>query len=615
MSENEHVGMKRKVPYVLSAIRLFMLPAIGILILQCLSAYQQNFDEIVFYSPHWFTAIGVRFVWNYLLLLLPYLILYALPYFKITSAILNLAVFLFGIGEHYVVLFRNTIIYPWDLVNIDLALKVSRTYDFVISKEVILAGVLFLVMTALSFVGKEPKFKVWLRGLLAALLTAALCLYMGFFVMQRGAQQSTGIRFYYTIVNYNYENGVLLNFGYHIRFLFREKPQGYSKDEVEKDLAQYDTKTASLVPDGEKPDIIMIMSEAYSDLAVNGDFGTNEPVTPFMDSLTGDQVIKKDLVTSCYGGNTANSEFEVLTSMSMEFIPAGTYPFRQYIRHDISSIASQLKDIGYETDAVHPFDLTGWNRTKVMPLLGFDSLVGLTEFTDPLLYRSYVSDQSLFEYAIRQYEEHKAENPDVPLFQYLITIQNHGGYATNDTLPYSITPDSYSQYPQAEEYLSLLRTSDEALKMLISYYENVDTPTVIIFYGDHQPNLTDKFSDFTKLRADKDDPQYLLKRYETQLLVWANYDISDSDLAQIKEDYISTNYLSTYLADIIGVQRTPFQQFLFEMHDAVPALNESYVVASDGTLYNAGGSLNPEIKPWIDIYRKYQYYQLYDSRE
>ncbi len=607
--------MKRKVPFVLSAIRLFVLPAIGVLILQCLSSYQQNLDEIVFYSPHWFTAIGIRFVWNYLLLLLPYLILYALPYFKITSAVLNLVVFIFGIGEHYVILFRNTIIFPWDLVNLDLALKVSRTYNFVISKEVVLAGVLFLVMTALSFIGKEPKFGIWLRASLVALLTVALCLYMGLFVMQRGTQQSTGIRFYYTIVNYNYENGVLLNFGYHMRFLFREIPPGYSRTEVEKGLAQYDTKTDSLVPDEQKPDIIMIMSEAYSDLTVNGDFETSEPVTPFMDSLTGDQVIKKDLVTSCYGGNTANSEFEALTSMSMEFIPSGTYPFKQYIRHDISSLASQLKDIGYETDAVHPFDLSGWNRNKVMPLLGFDSLVGLDKFTDPLLYRTYVSDQSLFEYAIKKYEEHKAESPDVPLFQYLITIQNHGGYATKETLPYNVSPDCYSSYPQAQQYLSLLRTSDDALKMLISYFEKIDTPTVIIFYGDHQPNLTDNFNDFMKMKADKDDPQALLKRYETQLLIWANYAISDSDLAQIKEDYISTNYMSTYLADIVGVQRTPFQQFLFEMHDVVPALNESYVVAGDGTVYNAGGSLNPEIKPWIDIYRKYQYYQLYDNRE
>lgn len=615
MSENERIERKRKVPYVLSAIRLLLLPAIGIVLLQCLSAYQQNLDEIVFYSPHWFTAIGVRFFWNYLLLLIPYLILYALPYFRITSAVLNLIVFLFGIGEHYVILFRNTIIFPWDLVNLDLALKVSRTYNFVISREVVLAGFLFLVMTVLSFVGKDPKFRIWLRASLTALLTVGLCLYMGLFVMQRGAQQDTGIRFYYTIVNYNYENGVLLNFGYHMRFLFREAPAGYTKADAEKGLAQYNTETASLVPDGQKPDIIMIMSEAYSDLTVNGDFGTSEPVTPFMDSLDGDNVIKKDLVTSCYGGNTANSEFEALTSMSMEFIPSGTYPFKQYIRHDISSLASQLKDIGYETDAVHPFDLSGWNRYKVMPLLGFDSLVGLDVFTDPLLYRSYVSDQSLFEYAIGQYEKHKAENPDVPLFQYLITIQNHGGYASNAELPYAVSPACYTSYPQAEQYLSLLRTSDDALKTLITYFEKVDTPTVIILYGDHQPNLTDGFNDFMKLRADQNDPQYLLKRYETQLLIWANYDISDSDLAKIKEDYLSTNYMSTYLADILGLQRTPFQQFLFEMHDVVPALNESYAVAIDGKVYNAGGSLNPEIKPWIETYRKYQYYQLYDNRE
>jgi len=606
--------IRPKVPVILSVIRLLLLPAVGILVLQCLSAYQQNFDESVFFAPGWSHAIGIRFVWNYLILLIPYLILYALPYFRVTSIVLSSAVFLFGIAEHYTILFRNAIIYPWDLDNIGLALKVSTTYDFVISREVVCAVLMFACMIMLSFVGKDPKIRNWFRiGIISAVLVAG-SFYMSDFVMSKTAQLKSGICFYYTLVNYNYDNGVLMNFCYHFRFLFHEKPAGYSASEEKAALEEYNVTTNSVVPDGAQPDVIMIMSEAFSDLRVYGDTTTSEDVLPYWDSLSGDNVIKKTLITSAYGGNTANSEFEVLTGMTMQFFASGTYPYKQYIRNDVTSVASILKEDGYDTMAVHPFDLTGWNRENVMPLLGFDSFVGEDVFTDALRYRNYISDESAYRYIIDQYEERKAAEPDTPLFAYLISIQNHGGYASYASLPYSVTTDSQMKYPQANQYYSLLRLSDDALKMLISYFETVDRPTVIILYGDHQPNLTDNYMNFLKSEADGDANQQALTRYKSQILVWANYDISDSDLAQIKESYISTNYVSAYLSDILGVQRTPFQQFLLSMHEDIPALDENYIVAGDGTVYSAKSSTLPEdISMWIDLYRKYQYYELYDA--
>ncbi len=608
--------LRPKVPYVLSVVRFLLLPAIGIVILQCLSAYQQNFDESIFFGAGWFHAIGIRFVWNYLLLLIPYAILYSLPFFRITSIVMSIIVFLFGLAEHYVILFRNVIIYPWDLTSIGLAANVSRTYDFVISREVVLAAFLFALMIVLSFAGKDPTFKIWLRAVIAVIVIASGAAYMTSFVMSKTVQREHNIRFYYTLVNYNYENGVLLNFCYHLRFLFHEKPEGYSAEEVKSELLAYDKPTESIVPGEEKPDVIMVMSEAFSDLRNLGDFEASEPVMPYWDSLNGDNVIKKTLLTSAFGGNTANSEFEVLTGMTLQFFPAGTYPFKQYIRNDVTSIASILKDNGYETSAVHPFDKNGWNRNNVMPLLGFDSFTGEDVFLSALRYRGYVSDQSAYQYIIDQYKDHKTTSPDIPFFEYLITIQNHGGYSSSATLPYSITPDLISDYPQASQYLSLMRVSDDALKMLISYFENVEHPTVIIMYGDHLPNLTDDFEEYLKMTQDQNDPRNYLKRFETKILVWANYDISGSDLAQMEESYISTNYVSSYLSDILGLQRTPFQQFLVEMHEDVPALDESYIVDKSFTVYNADNkNLPADVQAWIDTYRKYQYFELYDAAE
>ena len=606
-------GNKKKgsLGFWLSLLRFLILPAIGVILLQCLSAYQQNFDESVYYNGSWFTGLGIRFIWNYLILLIPYAVLYFLPFFRFTSLALHCVVTIFGLAEHYVILFRNTIIYPWDLENLGLAASVGSTYQYVISKEVVIALILFAVMCGLSFVGRDPRLPVITRASVIAVILVASGLYIGLFVTNKSSQLKANIRFYYTLVNYNYENGVLMNFCYHFRFLIHTPPSGYNLADEKAALEQYDTSVNSVVPDGQKPDVIMIMSEAFSDLRVISDFKTNEPAMPYWDSLSGNNVIKKTLLTSAFGGNTANSEFEVLTGMSMQFISSGTYPYKHYIRNSVTSIASILKDNGYDTISFHPFEASGWNRNKVMPLLGFDSFVGEEAFTGTTNYRGYVSDMSAYDYVISQYEKHKSESPDTPLMEYLITIQNHGGYAAVESLPYSIVPDSYDAYPQANQYLSLLHLSDDALQKLITYFSSVDHPTVIILYGDHQPNLADGFQDYLHKKSDDNSG---LNRYETKLLVWANYDISKSELAQMEGDAISTNYVSTYLSDILGVQRTPFQGFLKEMHTEISLMDENYIVDKDGNVYSAdSANLPASMQSWLNKYKLFQYYQLYDE--
>ncbi len=619
MTEQTPEMKRSRLPVVLSVLRLLLLPCIGIIVLQCLAPYQQRFDESVYFNGHWFTALEERFFYNYLILLLVYAILYFLPFFRVSSIAMSLVVFLFGLAEHYVVLFRNMIIYPWDLDSIGLAANVSGTYDFAPTTEVFLALFLFLIMIGLSFVGKDPKLHWFIRTVAVLVVLVAGSFYFQFFVMNRSNQVKSGIGFYYTLVNYNFENGVLLNFCYHLQFLVHAEPEGYNREAVEVNLSSYSPTNESIVPDQVKPDVIMIMSEAFSDLRSISDFPTSEPVMPFYDSLSDDpNCIKKTLITSAFGGNTANSEFEVLTGMSIRFFSPGTYPYKHYIRNDVTSIASLLGDNGYQISAYHPFDLTGWNRNNVMPHLGFPSFVGEDVFDLPKRYRTYISDYSAFSQLISEYETKRAANPDQPIFEYLITIQNHGGYASKETLPFTVAPTLDKDYPQATQYLSLLRMSDEALSMLISYFEEVTRPTVIILYGDHQPNLADGFQDDLKTMASDagEDPYAPLSRYRTQLMVWANYDISASELASMEEEMISNNYVLPYLTDILGIERTPFLQFEMEMHDAIPVLTENYLITSDGTLFSGGdANLPPEIKNYLTTYEYYQYYVLHNAEE
>ena len=50
------------------------------------------------------------------------------------------------------------------------------------------------------------------------------------------------------------------------------------------------------------------------------------------------------------------------------------------------------------------------------------------------------------------------------------------------------------------------------------------------------------------------------------------------------------------------------------MHTDIPALDENYLVGKDGTVYNSDSkNLPADMQGWLDKYKKYQYYELYDS--
>ena len=106
----------------------------------------------------------------------------------------------------------------------------------------------------------------------------------------------------------------------------------------------------------QKPNIIVIMNEAFSDPSVLGDFTTNEDYMPFVHSLLdgADNTISGHLNVSVKGGNTANTEFEYLTGASMAFLPYGSIPYQQYVKKETPSMASYLSSLGYYTIAMHP---------------------------------------------------------------------------------------------------------------------------------------------------------------------------------------------------------------------------------------------------------------------
>lgn len=373
------------------------------------------------------------------------------------------------------------------------------------------------------------------------------------------------------------------------------------------------TETASTVTVDEvpatktpvRPNVIAIMCESFADLQAVGDFATNMPVTPFIDSMATD-VIKGTAYVSTYGGGTANSEFEFLTGNSMAFLPTGSIPYQQFIDQKTGSLAWTLKEFGYQTIAVHPFDASGWNRPSVYENLGFDQFLSFTDFTDPLMMRSYVSDEASYDKLIELYE---AKPEGQPIFLFNVTMQNHGGYVPkNDNFEAEITLSGFDvSYPETEEYLSLAHASDEALSGLVSYFAAQEEPTVIVFFGDHLPKLKDAFySDILGKDLASLSSEEMLAMYQTPFLVWANYDIPETNIEKM-----SLNYLSTLVLEMTGLPLPDYNVFLSDLFGSYPVVNSMAVISSEGTVYsNTDAVRDPEL---LKRYAMLSYNNLFDK--
>lgn len=501
---------------------------------------------------------------------------------------------IFGLTNHYVMEFRSTPFVPWDVFSIGTAKEVAANYDFTPDRRTVLVTAGFFVLFVAAHILKQTPKRGWnIRLVCAALLCAILSLFAG--RLQNESFQLT-YRLYPYLFTPAYMakvNGMAVTFTMNLAYAVVKQPKGYSAEEAAGILEEYDTgRTADV---SELPNIIVIMDEAFSDLSVLGDTGTSEDYMPFMHRMQKGwkNTITGSVQVSVCGGNTANSEFEFLTGNTMAFLPSGSIPYQQYIRKETPSVASYLKSLGYATYAQHPYQAGGWERDEVYPLLGFEHMDFLPDYIPRSYVRKYVSDASDMQHIIRTYEQKEAKKP---VFIFNVTMQNHGGY-TNKYPDFTTEIHSRHENSALDQYLSLIRLSDQALEDLVQYFSSQTEKTVIVFFGDHQPNNTVVAP---VLRAEGKDISSLSteeqkKRYQVPYLIWANYEIEDAT----KQD-TSLNYLAAEVFHAAGIPLNSYQNYLL-------GLKESYPV------FSAAGQTKSETadEKELETYKKLQYYQMF----
>lgn len=240
------------------------------------------------------------------------------------------------------------------------------------------------------------------------------------------------------------------------------------------------------------------------------------------------------------------------------------------------SLVEPLEEQGYATVAIHPYIPTNYNREVAYKTMGFDKFLSLEDFRGEKQVRDFVSDEACFDRIV-----HLIKEEEDPLFTFCVTVQNHSPY-TKD-YENSIRLLEYTD-AEAEQYMSLIHESDQALEKLIENLKQSDEPTVVVFFGDHLPTLSQEFYRYVFGETDEEMSfEEYQNYYLTPFLIWANYDIEE------RENVLtSTNYLGAMTLKTSGVELTKYQQYLLQLEEKVPAFSGTSYYGKDGKFHEYG---------------------------
>lgn len=401
------------------------------------------------------------------------------------------------------------------------------------------------------------------------------------------------------------ENGLPYNTFLSVRDSRVSRPEGYDRAAVEALAEEYAAAPATetaIVPQN----IIVIMSEAFSDISLLGNLDPNADPLENYHALC-ENTIKGFCLTPAFASNTCNPEWEFLTGGSLAFFRAGAYPFQQYVEEGDYSIVGHLKSHGYTTVGIHPYSPKCWDRSGAYENFGFDEKMFESGFSESRRVRDYVSDEALYNELLRRIAEKPAGEK---LFLFAVSMQNHGGYeAAVPELSDSIRSGSMA-YHQLDNYLTLLRETDRANAALLAALREVEEPTLVLLFGDHQPYLPDAFYDeIFAASGETDSLAQSVLQHHTPFFLWANY-----PLAAQESELLSVSFLPALLLETAGLDDAPYFRFLNDLRQQIPAIYpEGYYSRTAGAFLPLSEAAGEEAA-WLSRYEMLQYNALFDGK-
>lgn len=466
-----------------------------------------------------------------------------------------------GIANYLKMKYRMEPIYPDDL-------KMITEFGMIRDMVGIPVFILFLLLLAIGIILivfslkrslKLEKKRQWFR-LGFFILTSGLLLYVGSFNQEgnllRKAYNKTALWIPYSQKMNYYNTGFMGGFLYNLPVEAMEKPANYSAAAVKKVAKEYQVDKNE--NSTEKPNIVYVMSESFSDPErLNGlEVLGGDPLQDYR--AVADKTYSGQMLSQNYGGGTANIEFEALTGFSMELFNAQmTTPYTMLVPEfdSFPSLVGTLKERGYETTAIHPYNTSMYKRKDVYKTFGFDQFLdeSTMKHTDKIENNPYISDAAAYQEIFDQLEKNEK-----PQFLHLVTMQTHMPYENKyEDLPYVVRGDNSSA---VRSYLQDIAYSSEALKDFLEKLDDLPERTLVVFWGDHLPGI---YSD--EIQTENQGHQL----HETEFLMYDNRH-------QLNNQQVTTSpfYFAADLFQQGRLQMTGFQNLLVTLQKELPAFEK-----------------------------------------
>lgn len=520
---------------------------------------------------------GVSFVWDHpFLTLLSALILTAFYSFAllfrrrnfvwlvITAVILTLAV-----SNCVLLFFRITPLAATDISLITSVFAIMKVY-LTVAQMILIIVIAVVVLAGIVYAGLRMKKtdNVFLPALVSVMLLLAATIGIMHIGDETGLLQTE----FANLPDAYEDNGYVYCF---TRSLFDRgiaKPETYQEDITEDFLSELKSQRTNKVTD--TPNIIFLQLESFFDLSrVNGVTYSDNPI-PVFSSLR-ETCQTGYLTVPSVGAGTANTEFEILTGMNLDYFGAGEYPYKTVLQNvTCESMAYNLKELGYQATAIHNNTATFYDRNLVFSNLGFDRFDSI-EYMKNVSYNSigWAKDKILTQQIMDACTNTKEQD-----FIYAISVQDHGKYPTDPIEEPHISvqgfaPDDEERQHAFTYYVNEVHETDAFLGYLISELNAFEEPVLLVLYGDHLPNI-----DMTQEEIEGGN------LFQTEYVIWTNDAMKKERTLKKESKDLCAYQLSSYVLGKLGINNGILTKF-HQKYAGFPSYREKLKTLQYDMLY------------------------------
>lgn len=529
------------------------------------------------------------------------LILYSLVGYLTGNTLMLMISGALSIGNYLKVEARQEPLLWNDLTN---GLIKEVVWDMLLLQHALLVAIGMLLFSVLMiYLFKKDKWSISLKK---RFIFCFLGIMIGgnIFLNPQTILAELGIQVYPNDIEANLEeNGPGLYFLLSRNGTFMSSPDNYSeetmKEIVEKLTNQYETARDE---SEEEPTVIYILSEGFTDpTSFEGTEWKEDPM-PTIRALQEEN--GGYMLSSVFGGGTANVEYSVLTGFSYELLNSGSLPYTYVYENPTRnmSVVSLFNEKGYDTVAIHPYSSDSYNRSDVFESFGFDSFISeenLETYTDVNWYPSegYMSDDSFVNgilYAVRTNSTKQFIHGTSMQNHYPYTTSGKGALLEEDNLLENI--DDISDGEQLALYARGIKKTDNAIRHLIEELSKLEEPVYVLFYGDHLPALNSSLYENNLTTFDDQG----VAQYLTPYFIWSNTGTDGS-----AKEISNPEFLGAELLKEVGSETSIYYQFIQGLSEEISAFNLSLgLYIQDEEVLE---KLDAETQEQLDMYKLIMY--------